>query len=242
MAAVETAAQAARPDGVVNPRRLAVLGAGEHGRVVVDAARTRPDVWQPVWFAAPAAEGGGPPDRFGAETGLEWHGDDASLAAELGQIDPAGRPALVVGFGASPVDRAAAVARFGADADWARIVHGSAWVSPSARIEPGAVVLAGAVVNAGALVGRHAIVNSGAVIEHDAVVGDFAHVAPGAILGGGAVVGEAALIGLAAAVRDHVAVGARATVGMGAVVVADVSPDTVVVGNPARPVARDADG
>jgi sugar O-acyltransferase (sialic acid O-acetyltransferase NeuD family) len=242
MAAVETAAQAPRPDRVVSPRRLVVLGAGEHGRVVVDAARTRPEAWQPVWFTAPAAEGGGPAARFGADTGLDWRGDDAALAAELGSADPAGRPALVVGFGASPAGRAAAVARFEADTDWATIVHGSAWVSPSARIEPGAVVLAGAVVNAGALIGRHAIVNSGAVVEHDVVVGAFAHVAPGAILGGGAVIGEAAQIGLAAAIRDHVTVGARATVGMGAVVVADVPPGAVVVGNPARPMARDADG
>jgi serine acetyltransferase len=42
-------------------------------------------------------------------------------------------------------------------------------------------------------------------------------------------------------VRDHVSIGAAARVGMGAVVVADVPANAVVVGNPAREIEQAPD-
>ncbi len=208
-------------------RALILLGAGEHARVVAEAASLAE--WQVTGYAAPEATDGIPG---------EWLGDDGAVANRLAATDPAGRPAVVLGFGATGPLREAAVARFGPDTSWAAIVHPAAWVSPSARLEPGVVVLAQAVVNTGATIGPHAIVNSGAIVEHDVVVGGFAHVAPGAVLGGGVVVGERVHVGIGAAVRDHVTIGADAVVGMGAVVVADVPAGTTVVGNPARTVDR----
>jgi acetyltransferase EpsM len=221
MATLETAAQAADPDRPVSRRRLVILGAGEHARVVADAARSGDDGWDVEELAGEAAE--------------------AALRERLAASPPADRPALVIGFGASATACAAAAARFDGDVTWATIVHSTAWISPTAELAPGAVVLAGAVVNAGARIGRHAIVNTGAIVEHDVRLGDFVHIAPGATLGGGTAVGEGAQVGLGAAVRDHVSIGAWATVGMGAVVVADVPADAVVVGNPARAVERAAD-
>ncbi len=208
-------------------RSLILLGAGEHARVVAEAASLAD--WQVVGYAAPEPTDGIPG---------EWLGDDGAVADRLAAADPADRPALVLGFGATGPLREAAGARFGIDTAWAAIVHPAAWVSPSARLEPGVVVLAQAVVNTGARIGPHAIVNSGAIVEHDVVVGGFAHVAPGAVLGGGVVVGERVHVGIGAAVRDHVTIGADAVVGMGAVVVADVPAGTTVVGNPARTADR----
>ena len=208
-----------------------LLGAGEHARVVADAALAS-GAWQLAGFAAPHDEPGG-------VGGSRWLGDDAAVRTLLERTPEGDRPSLVLAFGAPAAARRATVDRF-PDVAWAAIVHPAAWVSPAASVEPGAVILAGAVVNSGARVGAHAIVNSGSVVEHDVVVGAFAHVAPGAVLGGGASVGDDAHIGLGAAVRDHVAIGRGALVGMGAVVVADVPEATVVMGNPARP-ARNAD-
>lgn len=202
-------------------RALVILGAGEHAEVVADAARSGRDPWDVEGFVSEAAE--------------------VALRERLAAAPTAGRPELVVGFGGSAADRAAAVARFDGSVTWATIVHDTAWISPSAEVGPGAVVLAGAVVNAGARVGRHAIVNTGAVVEHGVRLGDFVHVGPGATLGGGTVVGAHARVGLGAALRDHVSIGARATVGMGAVVVADVPTDAVVVGNPAKATERTPD-
>ncbi len=216
MATDQATAQAAGPDRGVTRRSLVILGAGGHARVVADAARSDPTAWDSVELV----------DADG----------DAALLTRLRELPGDERPALVLGFGATPAGRRAAVEWFGDTARWASIVHATASVSPSAVIEPGAVVLARAVVNAGATVGRHAIVNSGAIVEHDSVVGAFAHLAPGAVLGGGAAVGDRATIGMGALIRDHRTVGEDAVVGMGAVVVRDVPLGRTVVGNPAGPL------
>lgn len=52
---------------------------------------------------------------------------------------------------------------------------------------------------------------------------------------------DGASIGSGAVILPGVRIGARAIVGAGAVVTRDVSADSVVVGNPARPLSRGAD-
>jgi acetyltransferase EpsM len=235
MATVQTAPQGVDLRARMTPHDLVLIGAGEHARVVADAALSRPEVWRLTGFTDPLA------DPIGAALGLPRLGDDAELAAQLATMTPDARPSLVLGFGGPPAARRAAVATIGDGAEWATVVHARAWVSSSAVLEAGVVVLAGAVVNAGARIGAHAIINSGAVVEHDVTIGARTHVAPGAVIGGGTRTGEDVLVGLGATVRDHITVGRGAVVGMGAVVVADVDPGTTVVGVPAR-VRGMADG
>jgi acetyltransferase EpsM len=213
MATAEAPAQAADPRAGVTAKPLAILGAGEHARVVAEAAAA--DDWGPIEVVE--ADG------------------EAALVEALARTPANERPAVVLGFGGPPDARRRAAEAMGGEASWATIVHPAAWVSPSARLEAGSVILAGAVVNAGATIGEHAIVNSRVVVEHDVRVGAFAHLAPGVTVGGGTTIGEATTVGLGAAVRDHVAIGAGATVGMGAVVVADVADGATVIGVPARP-------
>jgi acetyltransferase EpsM len=234
MATAQTAAQAPDQGAGLSAAPLIVLGGGEHARVVIEAARSQGDRWTVQGYVAPDAAGG-PPGRD-----VPWLGDDATLAARLDDIAPDDRPWMVLGFGGGETPgglaaRAAATERFDDAAQWATVVHATAWVSPTARLDHGAVVLAQAVVNTGAHVGRHAIVNSAAVVEHDVVVGAGSHIAPGAVIGGGTHIGEHAFIGLGARVRDHIEIGAGAVVGMGAVVVESIKPGATVVGIPARP-------
>lgn len=237
MATAQTAPQGTDPGAAVTPRPLVIVGGGEHARVVADAARSRTGQWRVIGYtdaAGSAAGDGEVGDGEVRDDTLEHLGDDRRFAATLSATAPGERPALVLGFGGAPAGRTRAVSAYGADATWAAVVHETAWVSPSATIGRGAVVLAGAVVNAGARIGDHAIVNSRAVVEHDVTVGLGSHIGPGAVIGGGTTVGRETVVGLGAAIRDHIAIGDRVVVGMGAVVVADVSDDTTVLGIPAR--------
>lgn len=118
------------------------------------------------------------------------------------------------------------------------VCHPSAIVSPSATIEDGCVLLAGAIIGAGARLGRGTVVNRGATIGHHTVIGPHSFVGPGANVAGEVSAGEQVHVAVGATVRDNMVIGDRAVIGAGAAAVKDVPADTIVVGVPARPLAR----
>ena len=114
--------------------------------------------------------------------------------------------------------------------------HPTAFVSPTATLGKNVVVGPNASVITEARIGDCTIVNTGAIVEHECEVGEAVHVAPGAVLAGRVRVGAFAFIGIGAQVIQCMAVGDGATVGAGAVVIADVPSGATVVGVPARVV------
>ena len=128
----------------------------------------------------------------------------------------------------------------------------------SARIEPGAiireqveigknaVIMMGAILNIGAVVGDGTMIDMGAVLGGRATVGKNCHVGAGAVLAGviepasatPVIVEDDVLIGANAVVIEGCRIGKGAVVAAGAVVVADVEPETVVAGCPARVIKR----
>lgn len=205
-----------------------VVGGGGHARVVIEAAHSAG--YNILGFVDPA-----PCDETVLRLGVTRLGADS----EISRYPDA---QLLLGIGTIGTDqrRRAIVERLGAER-WARVVHSTAWISPSAFLERGVVVLAGAIVNACARLGPFAVINSAAVVEHDATVGAFAQLAPRAVLGGGATIGDGAFVGMGAVVRNNIIIGARCFVAMGGVVVGDIGEGLAVRGVPAT-IIPSADG
>lgn len=90
----------------------------------------------------------------------------------------------------------------------------------------------------GRRLGRGTVVNRGATIGHHTVIGPHSFVGPGANVAGEVIAGEQVHIAVGATVRDNLVIGDRAVIGAGAAAVKDVPADTIVVGVPARPLAR----
>lgn len=212
--------------------RLALYGAGGHGKVVAHVARAAG--WEVVaWVddGVARAEGAGAPRAPDPREPLTWAAFEARRR-ELGVR----HVALAIGDNASRERVHARVVAAGLRV--VSLVHPSAVVAPDAVVGEGAVVMPGAILNPDCAVGPGAIVNSGAVVEHDCRVGPYAHLSPNAALGGGATVGARTHVGLGAAVLPGVAVGADVRVGAGAVVHRDVEDGLTVAGVPARPLPR----
>ena len=123
----------------------------------------------------------------------------------------------------------------------ARIEPG-AIIREKVEIGEGAVIMMGAVINIGAVIGRGTMIDMGAVLGGRAIVGEHCHIGAGTVLAGvvepasatPVVVEDNVMIGANAVVIEGVRIGRNAVVGAGAIVISDVPPNAVVVGNPAR--------
>jgi sugar O-acyltransferase (sialic acid O-acetyltransferase NeuD family) len=210
--------------------RLAIVGAGGHGREVLDvveAINRETPTFEVLGFVAD-------------------HADDATLArrgaAHLGSLDDlvSGRILdadvnLVLAIG-DPTTRELLARQLGPRGSvWVpALVHPLASLGSDVSLGDGTVVAAGARITTNVRVGMHVQVNVNAVISHDCTVADHATLSPGALVNGAASIGAGALLGTGAVITPGRKVGERAVVGAGAVVVADVPPGVTAVGVPAQ--------
>jgi len=104
------------------------------------------------------------------------------------------------------------------------------------NIDEGAIFSPYTTVTSNVRIGRHFHCNLYSYVEHDCVIGDFVTFAPAVRCNGNVTIADGAYIGAGAVIKQGVSIGSRAVVGMGAIVTRNVAADTVVVGNPARPL------
>lgn len=153
-------------------KRLLILGAGGHGRVVQEVALSMicndgKSVYEAVDFLDDNAE-----TAIGKIADLEkLKNDYDSVFCGIGDNGIRKRlhdQARALGF-SIPV-----------------LIHPTAYISPTSVIEFGTVVEPKAIVNTNAVVHSGCIISVGAIVDHDTYIGEFAHVNAGAIIKAGA--------------------------------------------------------
>jgi sugar O-acyltransferase (sialic acid O-acetyltransferase NeuD family) len=160
--------------------RLLVVGAGGHGRSVLEAAELSGQ-FEVVGLLDDSLPAG---DRVMGVTVL---GPVVSIAHHRASADQA-----FVAIGNNAVREKLLQKLAAAGFKWATVVHPRAIVSPSAVLGAGSAVMAGAIVGTDARLGVSSIVNCGAVVDHHATVEDFGHLGVNACMAGGSVLGRGA--------------------------------------------------
>ncbi len=204
-------------------KRLAILGASGHGKVVADAAELCG--WEEIVFYDDAY-----PEKSRAG-GWVIRGNTVSLLQSLAVFD-----GVIVAIGDNRIRAEKLSELSDKGAALVSMIHPSALISQYAKIGAGSVVFAKAVVNVDAHIGKGVILNTACTVDHDCKLGDAVHISPGANIAGAVSIGSRSWVGIGACVRQCVEIGEDVVVGAGAVVVNDIDNKAVVVGNPAKPI------
>jgi sugar O-acyltransferase (sialic acid O-acetyltransferase NeuD family) len=203
---------------------VVIIGAGGHGRVVLDILRAA-DAYKPMGFidANHSLQGC-------QIDGLEVLGDFSILET----LKFKGVTGAVVAIGDNSVRRRYAEIIYSLNLNLINAIHPSANIAGNAIIGENVVIAAGSLVCAHCKIGNSVILNTGCIIDHESIVANSAHICPGAKLAGRVVVDSGAFVGIGATIIQNVRIGTDSIVGAGAVVINDIPPCVTVVGVPAK--------
>jgi sugar O-acyltransferase (sialic acid O-acetyltransferase NeuD family) len=207
--------------------RVLILGAGGHGRVVLDIL-LHARKFEVVGFLDNNA------DIHGRRIdGLPVHGGIDALARIGNELDVR---SVIIAIGDNGTRRGLArqVEQLGFELISA--VHPSATIAYNVTVGRNVVIAAGSVVCANCQIGDSVILNTGCIIDHQTMVGEGTHICPGVRVAGRVKIEPGVFVGIGATIIPKVTLGCESIVGAGAVVLEDVLPMATVVGVPARPV------
>ncbi len=114
------------------------------------------------------------------------------------------------------------------------LTHPDAVVADDVEIGRGTVIMAGAVINPGAKIGCGCIVNTCSSVDHDCTIDDYVHVSVGAHIAGTVHIGMRTWVGAGAIVVNNVTIIEDCMIGAGAVVVKSIECKGTYKGIPAR--------
>lgn len=116
------------------------------------------------------------------------------------------------------------------------LIDPTTFISRTATIGRGCVFYPHCFVGLNARVDDFVFCMTGSVISHDDVIGRCTAITSGVQLAGSITVEPECYLGQACTVRQLLTIGRHSMIGTGAVVVKNVEPDSVMVGNPARKI------
>lgn len=204
-------------------KKLAILGASGHGKVVADIAEACG--WEKTVFFDDSW-----PQVAKVQT-WEVLGNKEHLLEKLPQFDAA---VVAIGNNAVRLEKLRLIESMAIPL--ATLVHPSAIISQYSSIGRGSVIMPGVVVNAFTDIEFGAILNTGCTVDHDCSIGAGVHISPGVNIAGDVKVGKGSWIGIGASIKQGIDIGKSVIVGAGAVVITDIADGVTAVGVPA--VAR----
>lgn len=102
------------------------------------------------------------------------------------------------------------------------LLHPNSTISKFSYLGAGTCVMANAVVNPGSIIKEGVIINTSASIDHDCFIDDFAHISPNCSLSGNVKVGKFSHLGTGTSVHPGKFIGSNVKIGIGSKIFEDI--------------------
>ncbi len=198
-------------------KKLLIIGAGGHGRVVADIAEEL-NIYEQICFLD---------DEAKPDLSYDVIGGVKDAEKFIGEFD------FIVAIGSNSTRETWFNELLKKGASFATLIHPKASIGSNVEIGNGSVVMAGAVINNAAKIGNGVIVNTCSSVDHDCEIGDFVHIAVGAHIAGTVSIGEKCFVGAGVTVINNINVCANCIIGAGATVIKNIETAGIYVGTPA---------
>ncbi|MDR9774801.1 NeuD/PglB/VioB family sugar acetyltransferase [Rhizobium hidalgonense] len=119
-----------------------------------------------------------------------------------------------------------------------RVIHPNANVSAYASIGRDVIIFAGVTIPSNARIGSHVFILPNTVIHHDSVIEDYTIIGASVVVAGNVNIGRSSFVGSGSSIKNNVEIGACSLIGMSANVTRSFKEESVLVGNPAKQLAR----
>lgn len=210
--------------GITNrsSRPLIIMGAGGHAVSVANVALALG--YQIKYFVD------------GAKAGQSLLG--ISILGEIEEIDSIGSLSFAVAVGDNAKRERIYLELIGRQPHlhFPPLIHPSAVVSFSSTVGDGTVVMPQAVVGPNSTVGRFCLLYTQASLDHDCSMLDYASLAPAAATGGTVQIGLRSAVSIGAVIKHGIKIGDDCVLGANSYLNADLAPNTVAYGTPAREI------
>jgi acetyltransferase-like isoleucine patch superfamily enzyme len=117
---------------------------------------------------------------------------------------------------------------------FARIIHPSAYISPSATIHHGVIIQPLSSIASCAVIGRYAHIKGRVWLSHHTTIGDWVTINPSTTICSCSTVGAGTTIGAGVQIIDGVNIGAGSFIGAGSLVNKDIPDGVIAYGSPCK--------
>ena len=212
---------------------LGIFGAGGAGRGVLELARiinSKTQRWQEIYFILDIEITSKEVNNvrvLSYEDFRSKYGDSSEIIVAIGE----------------PLVREKIFNKLEQDnMNLASLIHPDVYIPDSTTIGRGVIIQYGCFISCNVTIKDYVYIQPHCNIGHDDLLQEGCIISSLSSIAGNVKIGKFTYIGLSAALKEDISIGDRSIISMGAIVYKNVPDSVVVIGNPARVIARNIDG
>lgn len=122
------------------------------------------------------------------------------------------------------------------------LIHPDVHIPETTSVGKGVTIQYGCFISCNTTIEDYVYIQPQCNIGHDDILFEGCMISGFGNLAGNVKIGRFTYVGLSAAIKESVTIGDNSIIGMGSIVYKDIPDKMTVLGNPARPIARNTDG